>query len=41
MKKLGIDPNLVSERKVDSTDTSDTSDASIVQSSPLDSSSSE
>jgi formate hydrogenlyase transcriptional activator len=31
MKKLGIDPNRVSERKTDSTDTSDTADASIVQ----------
>jgi hypothetical protein len=41
MKKLGINPNQVSERKVDSTDTSDTSDASIVQDSPLDLSSSE
>lgn len=29
MKKLGIDPNQVSERKMDSTDTSDTSDASM------------
>jgi formate hydrogenlyase transcriptional activator len=41
MQKLGIDANQVSERKVDSTDASDTSDASIVQDSPLDSSSSE
>lgn len=41
MKKLGIDPNKVSERKVDSTDTSDTSGASTVQDSPLDSSSSQ
>jgi hypothetical protein len=30
MKKLGIDRNQVSERKVDTTDTPDTSDASIV-----------
>jgi formate hydrogenlyase transcriptional activator len=35
MRKLGIDPNQASERKVDSTDTSDTSEASIVQDSPL------
>jgi formate hydrogenlyase transcriptional activator len=41
MKKLGIDPNQVSEHKVDTTDTSDISDASIVQDSPLDISSSE
>ena len=41
MKKLDIDPKRVSERKVDSTNTSDTSDALIVQDSPLDSSSSE
>jgi len=33
MKKLGIDPNRVSERK---TDTSDIADASIVQDSPSD-----
>jgi formate hydrogenlyase transcriptional activator len=31
MKKLGIDPKPVSEHRVDSTDTSDTSDASLVQ----------
>ena len=36
MKKLGIDPNRVSERKTDRTDTSDTADASIVQDSPSD-----
>jgi formate hydrogenlyase transcriptional activator len=41
MKKLGIDPNQVSERKVDTTDSSDTSEASIVQDSPLDLNSSE
>jgi formate hydrogenlyase transcriptional activator len=41
MKKLGIDPKQVSERKVDSTDASDTSDASTVQDSPLDLNSSE
>jgi len=35
MKKLGIEPNQASERKVDSTDTSDTSEASILQDSPL------
>jgi formate hydrogenlyase transcriptional activator len=35
MKKLGIDPNQVSERKVDSTDTSDTAHTSIVQDPPL------
>jgi formate hydrogenlyase transcriptional activator len=33
MKKLGIDPNQVSERKVDTTDTADTSDAATVQNS--------
>jgi formate hydrogenlyase transcriptional activator len=31
MKKLGIDPNQVSERKMDSTDTSDTSNLSTAQ----------
>jgi formate hydrogenlyase transcriptional activator len=36
MKKLGIDPNRVSERKTDRTDTSDIADASIVQDSPSD-----
>jgi formate hydrogenlyase transcriptional activator len=41
MKKLGIHPNQVSEHKMDSTDTSDTSDASIVQDSPSDLTSSE
>jgi formate hydrogenlyase transcriptional activator len=41
MKKLGIDPNRVSQCKVDSTDTSDTSGAPIVQDSPLDLNSSE
>jgi hypothetical protein len=41
MKKLGIDHNQVSERKVDTTDSSDTSEASIVQDSPLDLNSSE
>jgi hypothetical protein len=41
MKKLGIDPKQVSERKVDSTDASDSSDASTVQDSPLDLNSSE
>jgi formate hydrogenlyase transcriptional activator len=35
MKKLGIDPNQVSERKVDSTDASDTSDSSTEQESSL------
>jgi formate hydrogenlyase transcriptional activator len=35
MKKLGIDPNQVSERKVDSTDASDTSDSSTEQDSSL------
>jgi len=35
MKKLGIDPNQVSERKVDTADASDTSEASTVQNSPL------
>src|SRR5579862_6726848 len=35
MQKLGIDPNQVSERKVDSTDTSDTAHTSIVQDPPL------
>ncbi len=41
MKKLGVDPNQVSERKVDSTDTSDTSDLPTAQDSPLDLSSSQ
>jgi DNA-binding NtrC family response regulator len=41
MKKLGIDPKQVSERKVDSTDTSNNSDASIVRDPPLDISSSQ
>ncbi len=41
MKKLGIDPNQVSERGADSADTSDTSDASIAPDSPPDLSSSE
>jgi formate hydrogenlyase transcriptional activator len=36
MKKLGIDSNQVSERKVDSTDTSDISNVSSTQDSPLD-----
>jgi hypothetical protein len=36
MKKLGIDPNQVSERKVDITDASDTSEGSTVQNSPVD-----
>jgi formate hydrogenlyase transcriptional activator len=40
MKKLGIDADRVSEPKVDSADTSDTSVASIVQDSPSDVSSS-
>jgi formate hydrogenlyase transcriptional activator len=35
MKKLGIDPNQVSERKVDSTDASDSSDNSILQNLPI------
>jgi formate hydrogenlyase transcriptional activator len=35
MNKLGIDPNRVSERKMDSTDTSDTGGTSIVQDPPL------
>jgi formate hydrogenlyase transcriptional activator len=35
MKKLEIDPNQVSEHKVDSTDTSDTSATSLSQESPL------
>jgi len=41
MKKLGIDPDQVSEREVDSADSSDASDISIVQDSPLDLNSSE
>jgi formate hydrogenlyase transcriptional activator len=41
MKKLGIDPNQVSEPKMDSTDTADTSNASIAQDAPLDLNSSE
>jgi formate hydrogenlyase transcriptional activator len=41
MKKLGIDPNQVSERKTDSADTSDTADTSGVQDSPLNLTSSE
>jgi formate hydrogenlyase transcriptional activator len=41
MNKLGIEPNQVSEPKVDSTDTSDTSRASTAQDSPLDLSSSQ
>jgi transcriptional regulator with GAF, ATPase, and Fis domain len=41
MKKLGIHPNQVSEHKMDSTDTSDTSDASMVHNTPLDLTSSE
>jgi formate hydrogenlyase transcriptional activator len=36
MKKLGIDPIQVSERKVDGTDTSDTSNVPSTQDSPLD-----
>jgi len=36
MKKLGIDPIQVSERKVDSTDTSDTANVPSTQDSPLD-----
>jgi len=35
MKKLGIDPNQVSERKVDSTDASDSSDNSTLQNLPI------
>jgi len=34
MKKLGIDPDQVSEREVDTADTSDASDTSMVQNSP-------
>jgi formate hydrogenlyase transcriptional activator len=41
MKKLGINPHLVSELKMDSTDTSDTADASTGQNSPSDITSSE
>jgi DNA-binding NtrC family response regulator len=41
MKKLGIHPNQVSEHKMDSNDTSDTSDASRVHNAPLDLTSSE
>jgi formate hydrogenlyase transcriptional activator len=41
MKKLGINPHPVSELKMDSTDTSDIADASIVQDSPSDLTSSE
>ena len=41
MKKLGIDRNQLSERKVDTTDTSDTPDASITQELPRDLSSSQ
>jgi formate hydrogenlyase transcriptional activator len=41
MKKLGIAPNKLSERNGDSTDTSDTSDASILQDPPLNLSTSE
>jgi formate hydrogenlyase transcriptional activator len=41
MNKLGIDPDQVSERKVDSTDTSDTSNLSSLQDSPPHLSSSE
>lgn len=41
MKKLGINRHTVSELKMDSTDTSDTADASIVQDSPPDLTSSE
>jgi hypothetical protein len=41
MKKLGIDPDQVSERKMDSTDTSDTAEALGVQDSPLNLTSSE
>jgi len=41
MKKLGINPQPVSELKMDSTDTSDTADASIVEDSPPDLTSSE
>jgi len=41
MNKLDIHPDQVSERKLDSTDTSDTSATSTVQDSPLDLSSSE
>lgn len=41
MKKLGIDPNQVSERKMDSTDTSDTAGTSMMPNVPLDLTSSE
>lgn len=41
MKKLGINPQQVSEREVDTADTSDSSDPSIVQNSPGNLSSSE
>jgi transcriptional regulator with GAF, ATPase, and Fis domain len=41
MKKLDINRHTVSELKMDSTDTSDTADASIVQDSPPDLTSSE
>jgi hypothetical protein len=41
MNKLDIHPDQVSERKLDSTDTSDTSATSTVQDSPLDLRSSE
>jgi transcriptional regulator with GAF, ATPase, and Fis domain len=41
MRKLGINPSLVSHLKTDSTDTSDTSDISTLQDSPRDITSSE
>jgi hypothetical protein len=41
MKKLGVDPNQVSEREVDTADASDTADTPILQDFPPTSSAAE